>query len=304
MKKNILFFLFLLISHFALAQNVEEAAESEYIKTLQKASLEAIKQKDAAAFDAAAKNVVPPTSKAKAWSHARRAGLLFEIHEKILKDNDVNSLRKKEIVTEIMKNYQISIDSCVECSYGWRISRLEFLKECNLEMEMQKKELALLKEKGYKVDKQGIALGINVIKGKDIWIGGQLSFLTVNSPRYKIKQKDAQTEKTEVVAENKMPFGASFLPIALNYNTSKKTTEFAVSIIQINAPLMLDITKVGYRSGVKGEQGSGFYRPEIGLGIGSFSLSYGYNVWFNKTYRANEEKHLLQFRFTPILNSK
>lgn len=296
MKKNILLLFLLLIGHLAQAQKENKEAERDFYKAAKAVTKYAIKQKDINIFNDFASKNTPPTEKSKAWIYANRAYILTEINYRALKFGETNTTA---ITREIIDNYQKAIDSCAFCAASYKEQRMIFLKKYKITSDVLVKDKADLEAIHYKPSREGSSLGVAAIQGKDTWIGLQFVPYGSKSARY-LKLSNNQ----DVAGYYKKSTYGVFFPLSINYNLQRKTTEFSMSFLRMQAPLMIDITQFGYRNGVKGEQGSGFYRPEIGFGIGYFSLSYGYNVWFNKTYHANEEKHLLQLRFTPILKSK
>jgi hypothetical protein len=300
MKKNILFLFLLLFCYFAQAQTRNNPVEKAYVKKGNKAAQEAIAKKDVKILEDFVKTNPYPSMKTKAWFYTTRAGILTEMHDKMLRDTGNSSPQKILILKKIMGNYQAAIDSCQECIFYSKVERLAFLKEYKFEPSLLSKDLKELKTLGFKEEKDGIMLGLSLIKAKDTWIGGQLAFLSYNSPRYKIKINDPSTGKKKVMKSSNLTLAAQILPLSFHYNLQQHNTEFEASLFRFSAPIFADITKFGYRNQGKDVKGSAFYRPEIGLGFGYFSLSYGYNVWFNKSYRNIGEKHLLQLRFTPI----
>jgi hypothetical protein len=280
------------------AQTAIDTLEETFIKNTEVVAEKAIQNKNSQIFDDYLKENPAPTRKANAWTKAGKAYILSEIYKENLK-KDITSPISIKIVKDILDNYQFAVDSCYECGLTYKLDRYNFLKKYKLVPDIRQKELTELQKYGYKEDKTGISLGLNLSQGKDTWIGAQLSFLSFNSPTYKLYSPT--TKEVIRKSDDKYGFSAHFLPIAVNFNVAQKTSEFAISLFQINAPISLDITKFGYRNVGNDKKGSGFYRPEIGFGWRSLSLSYGYNHLFNKSYRPLYEKHLINLRFTPII---
>ncbi len=305
MKKTLLytfFFLGFMANLFAQTQldSLIEAKEDAFLSLAAKASQKAIADKNAAIFEEHLKENPAPTKKMRAWTNIGRAYILWQINDATLK-KDTKSANSDLIVKEVLQIFQQGIDSCLYCSVANRLERLAFLEAYNLLPDFQKNELKELKKAGYRASQTGISLGVNLSQGKDTWIGGQIGFFSFNDPRYSLKSFNDQTAKLEEVRKVKRTTMGHLMSVAFNLNVQQKTSEFSLSIFQMSAPIMFDVTKFGYRNFGEGKKGSGFYRPEIGLGLGAFSISYGYNHLFNKAYRPLYERHLLNLRFTPIV---
>ena len=124
----------------------------------------------------------------------------------------------------------------------------------------------------------GLNTGLIYSYGKDSWIGGEIGIDLV---------------------EDKNPFKTYFRPSYLsmsfqhNLNTGSNDISFdAIKFRQVGI-FNLNITQFGFHQGLPGVEGvKWFYRPEIGLSYGPFSVSYTYNLTFNKESRYLTEKNM------------
>lgn len=130
----------------------------------------------------------------------------------------------------------------------------------------------------------GLNTGFIYSYGKDSWIGGEIGIDYV---------------------DDKNPFKNYFRMSALsisfqhNLNTGSNDISFdAIKFRQVGF-FNLNITQFGFHQGLQGVDGvKWFYRPEIGLSYGPFSVSYAYNLTFKKDVRSLTEKNMLVVKFS------
>ena len=130
----------------------------------------------------------------------------------------------------------------------------------------------------------GLNTGLIYSYGKYSWIGGEIGIDMV---------------------EDKNPFKTYFRPSYLsmsfqhNLNTGSNDISFdAIKFRQVGI-FNLNITQFGFHQGLPGVDGAKwFYRPEIGFSYGPFSVSYAYNLTFNKGTRYLTEKNMLVVKFS------
>lgn len=132
--------------------------------------------------------------------------------------------------------------------------------------------------------------GATAALGKDLWYGFQVGFeyeIEVNNP-FKINHRALGYRTDQRV---------SLLGMKAFYNSTnsnKIDLMFNVFNIQNAGFLSLNLVQFGWHLHDLPENKM-FYRPEIGLHYGIFTLSYGYNLTLNKEMRPLTEKHMFNF---------
>jgi hypothetical protein len=126
----------------------------------------------------------------------------------------------------------------------------------------------------------GINLGLNYLKGKDNWLGGEFSF-------------DLTNQKNPFLQPNHFSFfGTSYL-----YNVTNKSADVSLYLMQVRSIYLFQLNLIQFGLHSSSSHGSSwFYKPEIGLGFGPVSISYGYNLTFNKDVRPYTETHFISLK--------
>jgi len=135
---------------------------------------------------------------------------------------------------------------------------------------------------------EGLNTGLIYSYGKDSWIGGEIGIDYV---------------------EDKNPFKnyvrSSYLSISFQHNLNTGSNDISFDAIKFRQVgiFNLNITQFGFHQGLQGVEGvKWFYRPEIGLSYGPFTVSYAYNLTFKKDVRSLTEKNMLVVKFSyPII---
>lgn len=166
-----------------------------------------------------------------------------------------------------------------------RYETLEMYKPSYSGMSEDKDQL---EKNGYKNDIGGFELHLTTKYDNEFWIGLEASiFGRLQSP-FHFKDDYGATIKRSKRGKSMSGFTFSYLR---NLQTNASESKF--SIIKIEAPLYINITQVGYIK--QAGQSYWFYRPELGLGYGRFSLSYGFNIFFKKSSSDVISRHSLNF---------
>jgi hypothetical protein len=308
MKKNILLFLLIFLGNLLQVRAQKNSAiENKFVNEANLSADQAIKDKNPQSYEDFLVKNIPPSEKTKAWTHIRRAMIWVEIDADSLKNNEVFA---RKFLNKFLAETQIGIDGCFECSIKYRIDRLDEIKDWKLKKDnFSKNELNELKKLGYKEDKNGLALGPTITQNNGLWLGAEMSLWTFYEPFYRIVGIDPVTKKKTLQANTVFSPQLMVFPISFAINPTTKNTDFSASIFQINAPLMVNITKFGYRTFEEKQfnplrvytKKIGFYRPEIGIGFNNFSLNYSYTAYFKKVYRDSEQAHGVTLRYIPVI---
>jgi hypothetical protein len=130
----------------------------------------------------------------------------------------------------------------------------------------------------------GLNTGLIYSFGKDSWIGGEIGIDYV---------------------EDKNPFKNyyrfSWLSMSFQHNLNTGSNDISFDAIKLRQTgiFNLNASQFGFHQGLPGVDGvKWFYRPEIGLSYGPFSVSYAYNLTFNKDIRSLTEKNMLVVKFS------
>jgi hypothetical protein len=125
--------------------------------------------------------------------------------------------------------------------------------------------------------------------GKDFSFGFQLSFepsVEVKNP-FKLYHKafGYRTDRRIALFTTKL---------LMKPDLSQKDLSLSLFNYQNSSNISFNFFQFGWHLHQQ-EKNYMFYRPEIGIHYGIFTLTYGYNLTFNKQYRPTTEKHLVNF---------
>lgn len=143
---------------------------------------------------------------------------------------------------------------------------------------------------GLKKDKVGLGASAVVRFDGDFWVGAELSLFSGYAPPFQIKDKNG-----DIVLSKKMTISASGLVFGFTRNLEKDLNDYSFSLLRIEAPIFIDITKFGYIQ-APGGKNHWYYRPEIGIGYSIFQLSSGYNLFYKNDGTENLSHFSLNFR--------
>jgi len=288
------FLVVFLISWCCIAQE-----KVSYNKQIEEKAKLAEKNKDIAIFDEFVKQNPATNEISEQWVNVKRAKTLMNI---LKEDVEGNTQNGQKALRSYIAETQKGIDSCSLCSICDKIDRFEFLDKFRLKKnKFYQTEIRELRKLGFRQDRSGVAMGIVLSQNNATWIGGEVSLLSYYSPTYIIK--DPLNPKLPIL-QSKRTMYLFVLPFTYSLDVQNKYTEWTVALFQLNAPIMINITKFGYRNEIATWKGSAFYRPEIGVGFGKFSLNYHYTMFFNKNYKDVSTKHGITLRFASILAKK
>ncbi|HWY33150.1 MAG TPA: hypothetical protein VNX68_00805, partial [Nitrosopumilaceae archaeon] len=222
----------------------------------------------------------------------------FEIEYKLLEDTMENFYIKS-----VLRDYKISIDTCVFCEPLHRLGRKEFLESSAVNDSMFLDDRSYLKKHGFKEEREGLVVGINYFKGKSDWAGIEVAGSGILMPRYVLRNIDPVDGKKKKVDDQPIPFAGNAFTLGFNQNLNQRAHEFTFSLLQITSPFIINIAKFGLIQSPLTPKGSWFYRPEVGIGWGWISAGYSYNFVFSKSDRNQFEKHLFIVKLNyPIIN--
>lgn len=235
-----------------------------------------------------------------AYAHSLKAELLSKMYchpnDKVAKNGRIDS----KIVSEILESYKIAIDSAEVCKLPYQANRMKFLKNINDTTAVYKSDFKALKEKGYQQEYGSLDFGINYMRGKVNWLGGDVSLITFNGERWKSK-----TEADKNFIPKDVPVKMGFLNVSYLRNLTNSDYDLSFSLLQLTSPFVLNITKFGYLKSEDTGLKYWYYRPEIGVGWGCFSIYYSYNFKLTNDSPPVSEKHLLNLRIAvPIVKWK
>ena len=137
-------------------------------------------------------------------------------------------------------------------------------------------------------DYNGINTGVIYSFGQDSWIGAELGIDFCNTNKL-LQRRNA--------FGNLVRNRGSLLSFSFQHNLNTGSNDFSFDLIKLRETawmhLNLNITQFGFHQGLPDVEGvKWFYRPEIGFSYGPFSVSYAYNLTFNKGTRYLTEKNM------------
>lgn len=141
-------------------------------------------------------------------------------------------------------------------------------------------------------DYTGINAGVIYSFGQDSWIGGELGIDLCNTNKL-FQRRNA--------FGNDVRNRGSLLSFSIQHNLNTGSNDFSFDVLKLREGMFLNwnATQFGFHQGLPGVDGvKWFYRPEIGLSYGPFSVSYAYNLTFKKDVRYLTEKNMLVVKFS------
>ncbi len=294
-------FYFLCFSGILLAQTKkdDDKKEAVFIKQLDSVATTATKEKKPVLLDDFFQKNLPQTPKMYAFYYLLKAKILSDLYETELK-SEIRTQKTTEIIAEILKYHQQSIDTCSRCSLQYTLNRFNFLTKYNLRNEkIYNIDSIMLKNTGYKPSFDGLDLFVNYSRGQNNWFGIGFSPYKIQQPFFKLTGIDNKTGKKEVFVKQR-PHAFSIIPFSYNYDFKTQTNDINVSLFQIEAPFYINFTKFGIMSRAHVAEPIFYYRPEIGFGTGNITIFYSRNVKLQKNNTTEIDKHLITLRLSQI----
>lgn len=146
-------------------------------------------------------------------------------------------------------------------------------------------------------DYMGLNFGFSSFYGKDLSIGGEVS---VDQVQF------ANPFKMTDVVSSAFAFRASALGVGYHKNMTTKDNDFSFFASRITNFGFLSLTPAQF--GIKwgpsftSDKKYWYYRPEIGFTYAIFTVTYGYNLMFNKSVRNLADKSVINFKISyPLI---
>lgn len=227
--------------------------------------------------------------------HAEKAWILEHIHKDEIKKYMNGDTSQRILINEILSCYKTSIDSNSRYKLYYLPYRAKFLEKINDRSVLYKNDVEELHAAGY-INKSVSALnfGIDYMRGRSNWLGGEVSLLNLYGDRWGRVRSDSIAKKYKIPFV--WPTTMSLLSVIYMHNFEQSKTDFSFSIFHLVSPFVINITKFGYQKDNKTEIRNWYYRPEIGIGWNFVSIYYSYNFVFDKTVRRSSEKNLLNIK--------
>lgn len=240
---------------------------------------------------------------AQASAYIAKAYVSGKIHEDYLEKKSDSDLNTEPIFTGILSDFDTALQICPRCSIFTKRDRYKVLADVAPRSAVTASYLPELKAAGYRPEKDGWGLSLNAWQGHHTWLGISLSPFASIQPSYRLHYFDPKSQKQE-----RSVLGTSTALSAFTFsyarNLRQPVHDVSFSLIQVNAPLVLNLTTFGFQVGKDTEgkrvERGGYYRPEVGVGFENFSVSYAYNLMFKKAARQFSEKHLLQVHYLHV----
>lgn len=228
------------------------------------------------------------------------------MHDDYLKKKGDDDLKTDPIFVGILSDFDTAIQVCPRCSIYTKRDRYKVLADVAPRSVLTASYLPELKAAGYRPEKNGWSLSLNAWQGHHTWLGISLSPFAMMQSSYRLHYFDPKSQK-----QKRSALGTSSALNAFTFsyarNLQQAVHDVSFSLIQVNAPIVLNLSTFGFQVGkdTEGKQveRGGYYRPEIGVGFENFSVAYAYNLMFKKAARPFSEKHLLQVRFLHVFNT-
>jgi hypothetical protein len=171
----------------------------------------------------------------------------------------------------------------------YRMRRFETLSYVKNGYPTKSEDQYLLNKSGYREDKSGFAFLLTGRYSGGYWLGAEVSLFSGLQVPYNLKDGYGNT-----VSHEKVGFSGSAFVFSYTRNLSSTINESKFSLIRIEAPIYIDILQFGWVRAF--DNSYWFYRPQIGVGYGRYSLSYGFNLYFRKEGRDILNRHSLDLK--------
>lgn len=299
MKKIVspIFYLMLFCNFLMAQKTITDYSKQEAM--LEKAFKFSLKNKNIDSLDNFINSNAITDKQVYSSAYSRKACLLYKLNRKRIKTEGNES----EVVREILENYKKAIESNDGCKLCYQADRLLFLKDIKDTTLLYKSDLNELKLKGFQEEFLTLNLGVNLMKGKDNWLGGSVSLLNFNSERWKRQKSNEDSTKQQLPFFPSFKFG--FFNATYLINTNTRDYDLSISLLEYSAPVLLNFTKFGFQKSKETGLKYWYYRPEIGFSWKSFSIYYSYNCMLKKQLPQQSEKHLVNLRINlPVLKWK
>ncbi|MDF1697481.1 MAG: hypothetical protein P1U56_16680 [Saprospiraceae bacterium] len=221
---------------------------------------------------------IKDTSKITKMERAELLSFKAWLWLKINEDNlDKKSSLKGQILTQAYRDFTLAINEVEDENEKliFEYHRYSILESYKPKYKDYTSDLNRLKAHGYKKDKLGLGLVAVAKYDGDIWLGGELALFSGYAPLYTLRDSDGTT-----VAKNRVAVSASMLTLGYYRNLNTDYGDYSISLVRIEAPLFIDLFKLGYIK--DSNKNHWYYRPEIGVGYSILQLSLGYNFFFKK----------------------
>ena len=301
MRRILYLFVFLFSFGFANAQKVSDSLRMVQYRIIEKVAALKDDSSKIKAIDSLISSGKITHDKYLAGLWSLRADILYNMYfQEIIaytSIEEIDSITKDssilQIINTILSNYNKAIETCTFCSPLYIDKRKVFYGAIAND-SLYDKDVEELIKYGYKPEHTYLFnIGVNYFKGKNDWLGFDISATSLFQRGYYLKNIDPIGGKRKKVGDYNWFFGASFLTLGYNQNLNIKAHEFTASLIQMTSPFFISITKFGALQSPTEKHLVWFYRPEIGIGNSFISVGYSYNLIFKKSERNLWENHLL-----------
>ena len=146
-------------------------------------------------------------------------------------------------------------------------------------------------------DYMGLNFGFSSFYGKDLSIGGEVS---VDQVQF------ANPFKINDLVTSAFAFRVSALGVGYHKNMTTNDNDFSFFATRITNLGFISFTpaQFGFKWGptFTNDKAYWYYRPEIGFTYAMFTVSYGYNLMFDKSVRDFTDKSVINFKISyPLI---
>lgn len=237
--------------------------------------------------------------------------------------NQINEDKKNIslFIDSAISLYGKAINTCDDCAYYNYVARMDFVdytndiilynKEANEDNKNNEKfanpltekqksfyynDWETLKTMGAKPRYAAVTLTPEYHYGKFSGYGGEISFKDVFEPLQIIRYKG---KRTNIVLQEFAAFGT----IGFEYYSENDQKVYKISAADFGVSIFRGNFLQFFYTTLPGQKAIG-YRPELGLGFGPLTVTYGMNVHFKKHFE-NFNRHLLNVKLNiPLYKIK
>ncbi|MFN8279476.1 MAG: hypothetical protein U0V49_04240 [Saprospiraceae bacterium] len=214
------------------------------------------------------------------------------------KDSLTDLALRIQAVDDISKLYDLSILKAPRQKYVILHDKIEWMSGLPFSDSYISAAKEEINKAGIRGESANFDIQFSLSRGRNSWIGLNASFY--GKRRYQWKGKQADTLRQYYITPGfaSKDLSISFVNFGVHQCINRNLTDLSFSTLNLRSPIYINVLNIGLTGNLNEAMLHFYYRPEIGWTWKNLSLVYGYNLVFQKKYRAGFEKNILSLKFT------